>query len=98
MTSTSPRILIVDQSLRDMAGHHYEYDVALFRAAATAGVPVVVGAHASVQPLDLLGDNVRAWFRRAWYESHEAPPARPVPAKPVLGWLPSIVRAPLARV
>jgi hypothetical protein len=97
MTSNSPRILIVDQSLRDMAGHHYEYDLALFRAAADAGVRVVVGAHASVQPLDLLGDNVRAWFQRAWYESHEVPPAPVAAAKPVLGWLPSSIRAPLAR-
>jgi len=80
-----------------MAGHHYEYDLALFRAAADAGVRVVVGAHASVQPLDLLGDNVRAWFQRAWYESHEVPLAPAAAAKPVLGWLPSSIRAPLAR-
>jgi len=98
MTSNSPRILIVDQSLRDMAGHHYEYDLALFRAAADAGVRVVVGAHASVQPLDLLGDNVRAWFQRAWYESHEAPPVPVVAAKPVLGWLHPGIRAPLGRL
>jgi len=97
MTPNSSRILIVDQSLRDMAGHHYEYDLALFRAATAVGVHVIIGAHASVQPLDLLGGNVRAWFQRAWYESHEAPPAPVLAAKPVLGWLPSVIRTPLAR-
>lgn len=96
MTSTSPRILIIDQSLRDMAGHHYEYDVALLRAAAAAGVPMVVGAHASVEPLELLGRHVRPWFQRAWYESHETPPAPIVLAKPLLDWLPSVIRTPLA--
>src|SRR4051812_36043722 len=79
MTSTPVRLLIVDQSLRDMAGHHYEYDVALFRAAASAGVATVVGAHASVQPLELLGGNVRPWFQKAWYESQSLQPAA-VPA------------------
>lgn len=96
MISTSPKILIVDQSLRDMAGHHYEYDLALFRAAVAAGVPIVVGAHASVEPLELLGRNVRAWFQRAWYESHETPAAPVAAPKPVLGWLPSVIRMPLA--
>jgi hypothetical protein len=96
MTSSAPRLLIVDQSLRDMAGHHYEYDVALFRAAAAAGIQVIVGAHASVQALDLLGDNVRPWFQRAWYEAPRIPVTDP--RKPVLAWLPSRVRAPLARL
>ena len=67
--SNAPRILIVDQSLKDMAGHHYEYDAALCRAAAAIGVDMIVGAHASVAPLDLLGDKVRPWFKKAWYET-----------------------------
>jgi glycosyltransferase involved in cell wall biosynthesis len=81
MTSISVRLLIVDQSLRDMAGHHYEYDVALFRAAAAAGVPTVIGAHASVQPLEFLGGNVRAWFQRAWYEAQGSQPAAVEPLR-----------------
>jgi hypothetical protein len=71
----SSRLLIVDQSLRDMAGHHYEYDVALFRAAAAAGVPALIGAHTSVQPLPLLGKSVRGWFQRAWYDVQGDQPA-----------------------
>jgi glycosyltransferase involved in cell wall biosynthesis len=100
MMSPKPaKILIVDQSLRDMAGHHYEYDVALFRAAAAAGVPVVIGAHAGVQRLESLGNNVRPWFQRAWYESHAAGAvALPVAPNPLLGWLPAIIRTPLSRV
>lgn len=64
-----------------MAGHHYEYDVALFRAAASAGVSTVIGAHASVEPLEFLGGNVRAWFQRAWYEAQGSQPTivEPVP-------------------
>jgi hypothetical protein len=93
MTSQSPRLLIVDQSLRDMAGHHYEYNVALFRAAAAAGVPILIGANISVQRLDVFGDNVRPWFERAWYESQGAPASGA--AKPILGWLPQPVRSRL---
>jgi glycosyltransferase involved in cell wall biosynthesis len=96
MTSHLPKLLIVDQSLRDMAGHHYEYDVALFRAAAAAGVAAVIGAHVSIQGVDLLGGNVRPWFRKAWYESQGVSAAGR--AKPMLGWLPQPVRAVLRRM
>jgi hypothetical protein len=69
MRAHPSRLLIVDQSLRDMAGHHYEYDVALFEAAMKVGVPVVIGAHQSVQTLPILADNVRARFKKPWYET-----------------------------
>lgn len=93
MTLPSPRLLIVDQSLRDMAGHHYEYDLALFRAATAASVPTVIGAHASVRPLDLLGASVRPWFQRAWYEARSTPAA---PSR--FRWLPGRIRWALGRL
>lgn len=80
MIKRPPRLLIVDQSLRDAGGHHYEYDLALFRAAVEKGVPTLIGAHRSAVKLEHLGDAVRPWFQRAWYESYGPPPPLPVPA------------------
>jgi hypothetical protein len=94
--SNAPRILIVDQSLKDMAGHHYEYDAALCRGAAAIGIDTIVGAHASFAALDLLGDQVRPWFKKAWYETQAFPAA--ALREPTLAWLPGFVRAPLANV
>jgi hypothetical protein len=92
--SNAPRILIVDQSLKDMAGHHYEYDAALCRAAAAMGIDMIVGAHASVQGLDLPGGRVRPWFKKAWYETQAFPPE--IPNEPA--WLPGFVRAAFPKV
>jgi glycosyltransferase involved in cell wall biosynthesis len=79
MIRRSPRLLIVDQSLRDAGGHHYEYDLALFRAASARGIAIVIGAHVSVPRLDLLGESLRPWFQKAWYESYGPPPPPPPP-------------------
>jgi hypothetical protein len=45
MASGPPRLLIVDQHLRNFEGHHYEYDLAVVRAARQLGLDVTLAAH-----------------------------------------------------
>lgn len=65
-------LLIVDQSLRDGAGHHFEYDVAVVAAAAARGLRTVVGANAGVSGLDVGADRIHAWFRHTWLEANQS--------------------------
>ncbi len=41
------KLLIVDQSLRDLNGHHFEYDVSVAAAASQRGISAVIAAHKS---------------------------------------------------
>src|SRR5690348_13408173 len=63
-------LIIVDPSLRDLIGHHAEYDRAVARAAQEAGIAVTVLAHrgvtaevaAAVPCLPVFSDDI--WRRR----------------------------------
>ncbi len=45
MSSTNPRLVVIDQGLRDFTGHFYEYDLAVLGAAAALGVETTLAAH-----------------------------------------------------
>jgi hypothetical protein len=96
MTQSSPRLLIVDQSLRDTAGHHYEYDLALVRAALALGLTAVVGAHKDVRALEFSGATLRGWFSTAWFDSTSDAASRK--AVDILSRLPGTLRRPAMRM
>ncbi|HWK43561.1 MAG TPA: glycosyltransferase [Stellaceae bacterium] len=67
-------LAIVDHSLRDGGGHHYEYDSAIAAAAAERGMTVTVLANSTYdapeQSMALAG-TVLPWFRQSFYEMAE---------------------------
>jgi len=94
MTAARARLIIVDQSLRDMDGHHYEYDLSIARAAQRAGYAVSVIANQDcARDLAMGGVPLLPYFRRAWTEAHLGPSAHL--ARALLSWLPPTLRQPL---
>ncbi|HYD99964.1 MAG TPA: hypothetical protein VEH84_11325, partial [Alphaproteobacteria bacterium] len=63
----APRLVIVDQTLRGLQGHHYAYSLGVARAARAAGLAPVVAAHRAL-PRRLRPDDVPVlpWFSRGW--------------------------------
>ena len=91
------RLLIVDQSLRDMVGHHFEYDLAVGDSAAGHGLSAAVLAHASFKDLALFGDiPVTPWFTQTYYGVDRSRSVQL--ARRLLQGLPISLRAPLIRV
>lgn len=70
------RLLIVDQSLRDLDGHHFEYDFAVARAAKSLGLEPVILANLRYGAGDSLGALVVPWFRQDWLTARRSPAAR----------------------
>lgn len=95
--SDKARLLIVDQSLRDMVGHHFEYDLAVGGSAAEHGLSASVLAHASFKDQALFGDiSATPWFTQTYYGVDRSRSAQL--ARRVLQRLPISLRAPLIRV
>ncbi len=91
------RLLIVDQSLRDMVGHHFEYDLAVGDSAAEHGLSASVLAHASFKDQALFGDiPATPWFTQTYYSVDRSRSVQL--ARGLLQKLPISLRAPLIRV
>jgi glycosyltransferase involved in cell wall biosynthesis len=86
------KLLIVDQSLRDLNGHHYEYDVSVSAAAADMGISALIAAHESWDSaLGAAGVDITPYFRRSWDDVHQSGLVRIV--RRVLTPLPAPVRS-----
>ncbi|WP_088243806.1 glycosyltransferase [Calothrix rhizosoleniae] len=61
------KFIIIDHSLRDLQGHHYEYDVSVAEAAARLGYEPIIVSHKSF-PKQLQPKNIRVIpkFTKAW--------------------------------
>ncbi|OEO29661.1 hypothetical protein VW23_001860 [Devosia insulae DS-56] len=70
------RLLIADQSLRDLDGHHFEYDFAVAAAARSLGLAPVILANLDYRAGDALGAPVVPWFRQDWLAARRGPAAR----------------------
>jgi glycosyltransferase involved in cell wall biosynthesis len=61
------KFIIIDQSLRDFRGHHFEYDIAVAEAAASKGWrPMIVSHESFRRSLHPKGIKVYPIFRMAW--------------------------------
>ena len=85
------RFVVIDQSLRDMNGHYYEYDISIAEAARDMGVAPQVVANRGCDPA-LASDAmpIRSYFTWAWDEGHQDRTTRL--ARYVLGGMPAEVR------
>ena len=91
------KFLIVDQSLRDTNGHHFEYDLSIAKAAAQAGFMVAIAAHKHCDRNLSFGEfKTLYWFQRAWDEIPESRVRRL--ARRLLSTLPSGMRHATLRV
>src|SRR5262245_56576987 len=95
MPSTGPRLLVVDQSLKDYGGHHYEYDLAVSGAAARLGISAVLAAHRAFPEQAVGNAPVVGHFSGAWDEARRTP-ARAALHR-VFASLPEALRHPLLR-
>ncbi len=69
--SKPPRLLIVDQSLLNTSGHHYEYDLSIIHAANQAGIqPVLASNKRMLRTLDFHDTQVLPIFTQGWSEAH----------------------------
>jgi len=68
MGSRSKKLLIVEQSLKQLSGHYYEYARSLSDVAAQRGVPVTILGHRSIDPALANALSVRPIFRRTFYD------------------------------
>jgi glycosyltransferase involved in cell wall biosynthesis len=90
------KFVIVDQSLRDLNGHHFEYDLALAGAAKRMGLSICILSNKdwSVRATAGLADfPVRRYFRDAWNEVHQSQFDRL--SRHALGMLPPALRPSL---
>ena len=63
------KLLIVDQSLRDLNGHHYEYDISVAKAALAKGLAPTIAAHLDFDRSLAKGIfGVNPVFKHAWNE------------------------------
>jgi hypothetical protein len=73
----SPKLIVVDQSLRDHDGHHCDYDQSVAQAAQAMSIQTIVVAHRECPAtLALLFPSLRQHFTRSWTEVHLGPAAR----------------------
>ena len=75
MPNEQPRFIIVDQSLKGFDGHHYEYDLAVARAAAGRGYAVAVLANKRFSDTGTFPATIVPWFPESSYEAHRNTPA-----------------------
>lgn len=101
------KLLIVDQSLRDLNGHHYEYDISVSAAAAGMGISALIAAHESWDSaLGAAGADITPYFRRSWDDVHQSGLVRivrrvltplPAPVRSSVIWAGSRLRKTLGR-
>lgn len=89
----SPRFFIIDQSLRDFDGHHFEYDMAVACAARDLGYDPVIVANRGVSVGDAIPFRTLPWFGEDWTESRRPALTRAVLS--ILSHLPHPLRGPL---
>jgi len=65
-------VYILDPSLRDNGGHHFEYDVAIASAARSASRNVVIFAHKSYAEPSPAGIEIVPWFSSHIYEDRRS--------------------------
>lgn len=64
------KFILVDQSLKNFQGHHFEYSVSVAEAAREKGLDVSIYCHQDFkQRKTASGIPIRSWFDRAWHES-----------------------------
>lgn len=89
----SGRFLILDQSLRDADGHHYEMSRHVALAAAALGLSPRVAAHRDFDTELPFGDTpVDPWFTQTWVDAHQSKAAQAV--RRAIETLPPILRKP----
>lgn len=71
------RLILCDQSLVRVGGHHYEYSTSIARAAQELGLAVLIATNRSVDPSLFLGGDsaspdVLPWFAMSWGEAAQA--------------------------
>lgn len=66
------KFIVIDQSLRDAGGHHFDYDFHLLRAAQEMGFETVLGCHRRFRQFDLLPAGCRTIpiFRHQTYNRY----------------------------
>jgi glycosyltransferase involved in cell wall biosynthesis len=67
------RLLIIDQSLRDFTGHHFEYSTSVAKAAIRCGVSATIAAHRE-WPAGASPDGLRIMpvFESSWNAAHRS--------------------------
>lgn len=88
MASTSCRFLLIDQSFRDFAGHHHEYNASVLASARDLGFQCMIATHASFAENALCGAPVVGRFRETW---NDAAPGGAI-LRRFVGILPSAMR------
>ncbi|MBZ5637128.1 MAG: hypothetical protein LAO51_00070 [Acidobacteriia bacterium] len=86
-----PRLYVLDHSLVDLGGHHYEYDLHVLRAAEQAGWEPVLGSHVRCRAREHLPANwaVAPVFHFDMYSKHTVLFGRSrLPVNPFLGGAP----------
>lgn len=68
MASTCPRFLVIDQSLKDFEGHHFEYDASVLAAAGSLGWKCMLACNSAYPNEDLNSVPIVGRFRDAWNE------------------------------
>ncbi len=73
MESLLPKFFIIDQSLKEMGGHHFDYVRLIAEAAGQAGFDTIIGTHKSLRSdaekeLSALAE-VRKYFRETTYSA-----------------------------
>lgn len=97
MTLSGRSFLVVDQSLLNLDGHHYEMDLHVAEAAARLGLRPTVAAHLRCDPnLDFRDIDVLPWFSQSWTEANQTGAARAT--RRFLERLPVALRGPVARL
>jgi glycosyltransferase involved in cell wall biosynthesis len=97
MNLSQVKLLIVDQSLRDLNGHHSEYDLSVARAAKRLSVLPIIATHVQCDAGISCDDApIRRHFKRGWDEVHQSTLTRI--ARQILGNLPRPLRAPVVRL
>lgn len=69
MHTTITRLFIIDQTLKDFQGHHFEYAAAIAEAAQAQDVAPVVVANRHYEVTGAETAEVVPWFQNSWHET-----------------------------
>lgn len=73
MPSSAPRLLVVDQSLKNFEGHYFEYDLAVIDAATRLGMQTALAPHQSFAANALGAAPVIGRFSNDWNAAGRSP-------------------------
>jgi hypothetical protein len=73
MPSSAPRLLVIDQSLKNFEGHYFEYDLAVIEAATRLGVRTALAAHRAYSASTLADAPVIGRFSDDWNTAGRSP-------------------------